>query len=495
MSDLGLEPAPQQTAEAPDQPASNIPIWVVLVAILVMLAMAAATLFIVMRDSNKRTYPARWDPRIAPYVQVVQKHRGLFFLHPVTVRFLPKAEFEKSIAADRNELSTEDRTEIEQFTGLMRAVGLLAGDVDLFDSVNDFTAGGTLAYYSFEDERITIRGETMTPAIRSTLVHELTHVLQDQHFNIGDRMKKLRKESEDGASTSESTMLDAVVEGDAERVRSLYRDALKPKQRKALDAGSKNDVAVARKRIKNVPKVIVTMLTSPYTLGAGLVQTVAANGGNPKVDMLFRDLPTDETSLLDPFQALSGHKATNVKAPNLGDGEKKFDSGQFGMVTWYLMLAERLPLVDALATAEGWGGDEYVGFERRGNSCARMVFAGDTPRDAKRMYSALRRWGAATPGTTTKVRRAGDRVRFETCDPGKATKLGKDASEDAVQLVLTRTSLALGMMRAGVPRKMARCVAGRLIGAYSVSKLVDPKFGAGNPAVQARIQQLAAGCR
>ena len=303
MSDLGLGPAPHDHCGTRGTASSNIPIWVLLVAVLVMLAMAAATLFVVMRETDKRTYPARWDPRIQPYVQVVQQHRGLFFLHPVTVRFLPPAEFEKSIAADKKELSTEDRTEIDQFTGLMRAVGLLEGDVDLFDSVNDFTAGGTLAYYSFDDERITIRGEKLTPAIRSTLVHELTHVLQDQHFKIGDRKQELRKESEDGASTSEATMLDAVVEGDAERVRSLYRESLKPKQRKALDAGSRSDVAVARKRIKNVPKVIVTMLTSPYTLGASLVQAVAANGGNNKVDMLFRNLPTDETSLLEPWQA------------------------------------------------------------------------------------------------------------------------------------------------------------------------------------------------
>ena len=420
---------------------------------------------------------------------------GLFFLHPVTVRFLPPAEFEKSIAADKKELSTEDRTEIDQFTGLMRAVGLLEGDVDLFDSVNDFTAGGTLAYYSFEDERITIRGEELTPAIRSTLVHELTHVLQDQHFKIGDRKQELRKESEDGASTSEATMLDAVVEGDAERVRSLYRDSLKPKQRKALDAGSRNDVAVARKRIKNVPKVIVTMLTSPYTLGASLVQAVAANGGNNKVDMLFRNLPTDETSLLDPWQALGGDKAKNFAAPKLRKGEKKFDSGEFGTVTWYLMLAERLPLLDALETAEGWGGDEYVGFVRRGDSCARMAYAGDTPRDTRQMLSALRRWDAATPGSTTKVRRAGGRVVFETCDPGTATRLGKDASQDAVRLVLTRTSLALGLKQAGVPTRMARCVARELVATYPVKKLVDPKFGANDPDVQVKIQQLAAACR
>jgi hypothetical protein len=111
------------------------------------------------------------------------------------------------------------------------------------------------------------------------------------------------------------------------------------------------------------------------------------------------------------------------------------------------------------------------------------------------MFSALRRWDASTPGSTTEVRRAGGRVVFETCDPGTATRLGKDASQDAVRLVLTRTSLALGLKRAGVPTRMARCVARELVATYPVSKLVDPKFGANNPDVQVKIQQLAAACR
>jgi len=464
----------------------------VLVAVLVMLAMAGATAFILLRDSDERSYPARWDPRVAPYVQLVQKERGLFFLHPVEVRFLPPAVFEKSIAADKKELSAADRTELEQFTGLMRAFGLLTGDVDLFDAVSDFSAGGTLAYYSWADERITIRGEQLTPAVRSTLVHELTHVLQDQHFKIGARLEALQK---DDSGTSELTMLNAVVEGDAERVRGLYRESLKPKKRKALDAGSKKELAVARKKLKQVPKVISTMLTSPYTLGAGLVQSVAEDGGNNKVNMLFRDLPKNETPLLDPFQALSGNNATKVDVPKLAGGEKKFDSGEFGVVTWYLMLAERLPLLDALAAADGWGGDAYVGFKRGGNSCARMTYAGDTPQDTKQMYAALRRWSAAAPSSPTKVGRAGDRVRFETCDPGKATKVGKNASEDAVRLVVTRTSMVLGLLKADVPKKMARCLADKLVYAFPVANLVDPKFGAGDPAVQARIQQFAAACR
>ena len=48
------------------------------------------------------------------------------------------------------------------------------------------------------------------------------------------------------------------------------------------------------------------------------------------------------------------------------------------MLTWYLMLAERLPLRESLAAADGWGGDAYVGFERGGDSCARIAYTGRT---------------------------------------------------------------------------------------------------------------------
>ena len=287
----------------------------------------------------------------------------------------------------------------------------------------------------------------------------------------------------------------AVVEGDAERVETLYRDSLKPRKRKALDAASKRESRVARQRIKQVPKVIMTMMTSPYTLGAGLVQTVAANGGNTKVDTLFRNLPENESALLDPFQAQSSQKTAEVDVPELEDGEKKFDSGEFGALAWYLMLSERLPLQDALTTVDGWGGDSYVGFERKGNYCARLAYKGDTSQDTKRMLSALRRWGAAAPGSPTKVSGVGNLVRFDTCDPGKTAKVGKDASADAVNLVTTRTSIGLGMMRMDVPKRMARCVAGGLVQTYPVSQLVDPKFGANDPAVQAKLGELAADCR
>ena len=55
-------------------------------------------------------------------------------------------------------------------------------------SVSD---GGTLAFYDPTDERVRVRGTEMTVGLEVTLVHELTHALQDQHFDL-ERLNETR---------------------------------------------------------------------------------------------------------------------------------------------------------------------------------------------------------------------------------------------------------------------------------------------------------------
>ena len=503
MSDPGVPPAAPDNAPEGGPPA-DVPMWLLGVVFAVILALAGVFVVALTHkgsngaeaaDPSAPSYPLEWDSRIAPYATIAEDLRDLDFEHPVEVRFLPPDKFEKTVTSDKKKLDGEDRTEIEQFTGLMRAFGLITGDVDLFAAVNDFQAAGILAYYSFDDKTITIRGNRLTPSVRSTLVHELTHALQDQHFNVSSRMKHLRKESDEGADTSEASVLRAIVEGDAERVQTLYRESLTPKQRTALDAGQNDESAQANRTIKDIPKVVVTLFTSPYALGQALVAAASADGGNASVNELFTDSPTHESALLDPFRVLAADTdSRKVALPQLQKGEKKFDSGEFGVLTWYLMLAERLPLKQALTAVDGWAGDAYVAFERDGRTCARMNYVGKTAQDSARMYAALRRWDAAAPGSPATVSRHAGVLQLESCDPGRTAQVGHDASQRAISLAVTRTYLGVGILSSGVPAETARCMAGRLVFAFPISKLADPTFGAGDPAVLARVQRVTAGC-
>lgn len=498
MTDLEAPPEPPPPASPAGQASSDVPLWAILASVGFLLVLVVGGAFAMVHSQQKSgpSYPDHWDPRIAPYAKIAEQKRGLFFEHPVSVKFLRPAAFEKTVKTDEDKLDSDDRKELKQFAGLMRAFGLVKGDVDLLHASNEASGAGTLAYYSYEKKTITVRGKKLTPAVRYTLVHELTHVLQDQHFDIGARSKKLAKESDDETADNEQSVFDALVEGDAERVATLYRKSLSPKQRKAIDVGQNDEVSQATKRTKKVPKVVITMMESPYALGEGMVETVAANGGNAAVDQMFRDTPTHETALFDPFSVLAGKTgAVKVDAPHLAKSEKKFDSGELGVLTWYFMLAERMPLRDALAAADGWGGDKYVAYDRGDNTCARMDYAGRTPQDTARMLVALRRWTAAAPGAPARVTRAGRVLHFQSCDPGKKANVGNDASEDALRLVAIRANIGLELLRTGAPERPARCAAVKFARAFTMSQLTDPNIYKRHPALLAKAQRIGASCR
>jgi hypothetical protein len=493
MSDLTFPPVEPEDREP------EIPMWLVLGLVVVMIAAAGLAAFVLLNQKDDKeaaaSYPKEWDARILPYVKIVQKERGLTFLHPVAVRFLDDKAFEKTVRTDQSELSKDDRKQLEQMTGVMRALGLLSGDVDLFDAFNDAYGSGTLAYYSFDDQRVTVRGQKVTPAMRSTLVHELTHALQDQRFAIGKLQKRLDKQvKDDKDTTSESSVVDAIVEGDARRVESLYRDSLSPKKRRALDKSTQDQYDAAIGKLKKVPKVILTLVSSPYTFGEGLTEAVAGDGGNAAVDGLFRDPPTHDDVLLDPYRLLAGDThAAHVALPELASGEKRFDGGEFGAVTWYFMLAERMPIVDALSAVDGWDGDSYVAFERNGVSCIRAEYAGRNDAATGTMYRALQTWTAGGPTKAASVTRDAGRIRFESCDPGTKVKVGRDASEDALNLAAVRIGVGIGIVKAGLPAPAARCVANKMVREYPISTLTSSATP--SAAVQARIRQIVQECR
>jgi uncharacterized protein YjaZ len=75
-----------------------------------------------------------------------------------------------------------------------------------------------------------VRGTELTPSVESTLVHELTHALQFQHFDLGKHHEEL-EEADDSAASSAYT---ALVEGDARRIQAAWRENLSEEEQEAL---------------------------------------------------------------------------------------------------------------------------------------------------------------------------------------------------------------------------------------------------------------------
>jgi hypothetical protein len=466
--------------------------WPYVVVALAVIAAAVAVLVAVRHESGPEgpPHPSKWDPRVQKYVDFVEKERGLDFAHPVYVDFLSDAAFAEKVTADRDELSDDDLKELDQYAGMLRALGLVEGDVDLFEESQELRGKGIIGFYSYADERLRIRGTEITPAVESTIVHELTHALQDQNFDLGKRFKELDT-ADDANSSAAASGFDALVEGDARRIGGLWRDQLSKKDRARLDKEQRAGEKGFEQQAKDIPEVMVTMLGAPYELGQALLAVAVQRGGDHAVDDLFRSPPQTEEQQLDPWTLVADHQGVlNVPAPEMPKGVKSFEDGAFGALTWLMVLSERLPAAQALSAVDGWGGDSYAAYDRDGTSCVTVDYRADTPQDLAQMRSALQAWVARGPKGSAGVTKQDLTLVFHSCDPGKnARKVASGKSKDALALAVTRTYVSLQLVTGGLDVGVARCGADRMVRAFTPAQLNDPHLD------QRRVLQTILPCR
>ena len=431
--------------------------------------------------------PSSWDPRVQPMVDFVEKERGLSFDHPVEVRFLAPARFEKAILADakEGEGTAEAEEELEQYAGLFRAIGLLADGVDLGAVKRTLTSTGTAGYYAFDDQTIRVRGAQLTPEVRKTLVHELTHALQDQHFDIGDRFEELSKD-EDGTP---ALMLQVVTEGDASRVATAYEG--KNKGGRTTPA-ERRDQRRTEQQIARLPRALVGFTAAPYVLGEQMLNLAVALDGKGAIDDLLRDPPTSEEEVVDPWLLLREPDRTEVlevDAPALGKREKEIYSGTFGAFALYFMLAQRVGPKTAIAASDGWGGDSYVAYQAGGRTCVRIAYRGDTEGDTRELADTFDAWAASGP-SDARVQRDGVRLRFDSCDP-RSPQPDDPADAAVVGFPVSRTKLIADAIDQGAPEDGARCYATEVVAQLTPQELSSNEA---SPEVTAKVQAIAAGC-
>ncbi len=416
---------------------------------LLVVGLLAAGLTAAVTFEEEKAHPDAWDSRVLPLVQFVERERGFTFKHPVHVDFLTPEEYSERTRTDEASLEKEDVEDLEQGEAMLRAFGLVTGEVDLLEIANDLSDTGTLAYYDSQEERVTVRGTDVTPDVRATLVHELTHALQDQSFDLD------RFEEDEDVSSGQMAAFTALVEGDADRIELAYVDSLSDEEQKAVDEGTEDEEAQFDE--EGFPQAVSALFAMPYVLGdpfVALLETVART----RVDEAFMNPPRSEEHVLDPFAYLDGDQPRAVPIPGV-DGAEVLDDGDFGAASLLVVLAERIELRQALRAALGWGGDAYAVFERDGRTCARLDVGGDTPGDTDEIDAALRAWAGASPDGTASVTRKGDLVELESCDPGARAAAGSGGSLDALGLVGARTEIAVHALDEGADRSEARCYA------------------------------------
>jgi len=412
-------------------------------------------------------YPKEWDSRVLDIVSFDEKERGLTFKHPVEIEFMSEDDFKAKVTTSDAELSDKDKAQMDQYEASFRALGLIGGDVDLQKSQNDIQGGGTLAYYSPDDKKVRVRGTELDVATRVTLAHELTHALQDQYYDL-TRLQKMKTDGEAAAFR-------ALVEGDATVVENAYIDQLSSADSAAYDEQNQKQADTAD--YGNDPQVLVASFTSPYIIGPPFVEALKAKGGNNAINDALQNPPASEAAILDIFTFLDKQVPASVTGPWVPTGDKTVDEGDFGATTWYLMLAQRLDVHEAIKAVDGWGGDGYRTYtEADGRVCITALYKGKTTADSDRMYKQLQQWvlaGDADSGATADQTVEG--AVLTSCDPGSsATLKGDDQSMAAIELLGLRLQVVSEAFKANASSTVAECSSNGMVDQLDLADL-DPK--------------------
>lgn len=442
----------------------------------------SARLCSLARHSSRRTeLPLGVGCTRAPYVDWVEQERGLRFLHPVHVDFLTPAQYSDYMRVDTSDLSDEERDELDQSVAMFRALGLVSGSFDMAEVLNEMYDAGTLAVYSFDDRRIRLRGTELDVNMQVTLVHELVHALQDQHFDLR-RMNQLE-------TSGEAAAFRAVVEGDATLVEQFFIESLSSADQDAYYAQSAQDREDFD--IGGIPEIVVALFGAPYALGTPMVELAYAEDGWEGVNRLLDEPPTNELPLLDSFRVLDGFLPAGVSGDlDVADDEEILDLDQLGPLSLYFLLASRGDPLRALAVADGWDGDSIVSTTNlhNGTVCVYATIAASGAPAHDLLSSAIHEWVNGSPSASEAWARTTDEfVSFRSCDPGGDVEATIVTSGlDALAVVQMRSLLRVWLHDMGDLSTVV-CAVDSVLAGVPIEALSDPDP---SPEVVGEVQEI-----
>lgn len=301
----------------------------------------------------------------------VEALRGLKLERPPRFRVLTPEQAGRRVAdaEERESGGGGDSARDERINlSLVTLLGLLPPDVDLDDLGTRITTQGTLGFYDGKRNEMAIISRTnrLPVGVETTLAHELTHAIDDQHFDVFDRVqRRVRGDDADAELAYRS-----VVEGNASEVEERYREKYRIPQ--PDDGGD----AEQRRLARDLPFGLQLQLGFPYVVGEVFVDALQKQrGGQALLERALKTSPPRSTvEILDPVRWLRPEPVIPTPlrpGPVLGRGWTPLDDDTIDAADVLGLLA---PVEDeagaAALVARTWRGGAYR-YLRRGGAAAR----------------------------------------------------------------------------------------------------------------------------
>ena len=251
----------------------------------------------------------------------------------------------------------------------------------------------------------------MTPFVQVVIAHELTHALDDQHFDLS-QLDELEEQADEAAFAYLS-----LVEGTASFVGDAYKAQLAPDDAAAYQA---EEYAIGLEQLPSamgLPPFLLIGGQVPYASGQRFVEGLVDGGGMAAVDAAYADPPTTSEQILDPAVAAAAEAPVALTPPEAPAGVEVVEEGAFGAVDLRLLEVVSDPLtalidpnIGQIEPVPGFGGGRYVSWTDGGQSCIALEAVGDDAAGSATIADALEAWAGAAPGAEVGSRTGGSGV-------------------------------------------------------------------------------------
>ena len=340
-------------------------------------------------DVPNPTPPGGRRPEGTPQTIVAVEHeveqvRGLRYTDPIPAEPLTSTQMANEIRTSFEATTPTDL--LRRRSKAWATIGVIPVGTDIEQELEAFLTAGVGGFYVPETGRLVFIGQDrLSPLSHIVLAHELTHAIDDQHFDL-DRLDAL---STSCADEAQQAALGA-VEGNAQYSSQLVAQRFLTSDQ--LLQAAQEAAAVAT---PDVPPFIEQTALWPYEAGLSFITALNASGGAGAVNAAIEHFPVSTEQIMHP-EKYPGDPPVPVNVPDLGAslGSRwtDLDVSDVGEEFLNQMIALRLDQTRADEAAAGWGGWIYRAWTDGTNTAVVMQTVWDTPSDAQQFATTMSDW-------------------------------------------------------------------------------------------------------
>lgn len=298
----------------------------------------------------------------------------------------------------------------------LKMFGLVPQDFDLRRSTIDLLTEQAAAFYDYDSKKLFLLDDSGFESETTTLAHELSHALADQHFDLSKFM------DETPSNDDENLAHTAVVEGQASWLMLAY-DLKQNGQPPVPTAAMLKNVIDASQNsmedypvLKDSPLYIQQSLLFPYTAGTSFFDAVYQRMGKPAFAAVFTHAPVDSAQILHPDRYFAHQSETKPEMPKLffTDRGKEVTEGSVGEFDHQVLLRQYISMKEAESLAPHLRGGQFqifaAGEDRR--PVLEYVSDWDSGETAARFFADYKKilrskWKHCDPSTASRAVFAG----------------------------------------------------------------------------------------